>query len=271
MKTKIIGIFIVTLLIATALPLVSGDNTVLLKTIIVPDDYSTIQEAINNANDGDTIYVRAGTYYENLAVDKSVILSGENRETTIIDAGGIGTVVTVTADYVTLSGFTITNSGDFNIGIHIPSGIEIIESSYNNISSNIISNNLHGIMFDTSKKNIIHSNKFINDGICFAKGFKPSYDHDIQDNTVNGKPVYHYKNKDDFTVPTDAGQIILFNCNNVMISDMNIEFTDWAIQLQYCNGCIVQNSVISDNEWLGIQVPPPRHECRGFPPGGENA
>ena len=55
MKGKILGIFIVTLLIATALPLVSGENTVLLNTIIVPDDYPNIQEAINNANNGDTI------------------------------------------------------------------------------------------------------------------------------------------------------------------------------------------------------------------------
>ena len=78
MIRKIIGIFVVTLLIATALPLVSGDNTVFLNTIIVPDDYPTIQKAINNSNDGDTIFVRAGTYFENLIVDKSIIMTGDN-------------------------------------------------------------------------------------------------------------------------------------------------------------------------------------------------
>ena len=108
---KIIGIFIVTLLIANALPLVSGDNTFLLTTIIVPDDYPTIQEAINNANNGDTIFVRVGTYYENLVVDKSITLTGENKETTIIDGGKKENVTKIIADHVTISGFTITNSG----------------------------------------------------------------------------------------------------------------------------------------------------------------
>ena len=110
MKKKLIGIFIMTLLIIISFPVALCGNTVLLTTIIVPDDYPTIQEAINNANNGDTIFVRAGTYYENLVLDKSVILSGENRETTIIDAGGIGTVVSLTTNYITVSGFTFTNS-----------------------------------------------------------------------------------------------------------------------------------------------------------------
>jgi hypothetical protein len=45
-------------------------------TIIVPDDYSTIQEAINNANIGDIILVRAGTYYEDVTITKGLTLTG---------------------------------------------------------------------------------------------------------------------------------------------------------------------------------------------------
>jgi len=109
MNRKILGILVMILLIGIVFPLVSGENTVSLNTIIVPDDYSTIQKAISNANSGDTIYVRAGTYYENLIVDKSVTLEGENRDTTIIDGGGNGDVIRVAADYITITGFTITN------------------------------------------------------------------------------------------------------------------------------------------------------------------
>ncbi len=49
-------------------------------TIVVPDDYSTIQAAINAANPGDLITVRNGIYPEGIIVNKTVSLSGENKE-----------------------------------------------------------------------------------------------------------------------------------------------------------------------------------------------
>ena len=56
------------------------------KTIIVPDDYSTIQAAINASNAGDTIYVKNGTYFETLVIDKPLRVIGESRTNTIINA-----------------------------------------------------------------------------------------------------------------------------------------------------------------------------------------
>jgi len=58
---------------------------VLPATIIVPDIYPTIQAAINAASAGDTIYVRNGTYYENVVVNKTISLIGENKNTTVVD------------------------------------------------------------------------------------------------------------------------------------------------------------------------------------------
>jgi parallel beta-helix repeat protein len=78
-------------------------------TITVPDDYPTIQEAINHANAGDTVFVRNGTYYEHVCVNKTVSISGQDRNTTVIDGNQTGTVVAVTADNVNVSGFTVQN------------------------------------------------------------------------------------------------------------------------------------------------------------------
>jgi nitrous oxidase accessory protein NosD len=47
------------------------------RTITVPDDCPTIQDAVRVANSGDTVYVRSGVYFENVVVDKSISLIGE--------------------------------------------------------------------------------------------------------------------------------------------------------------------------------------------------
>lgn len=77
----------------------------------VPDDYSTIQKAINSAYTGDRIYVRPGTYFENVIVNKTVSLIGEATENTFIDGGGKGNVIIVSANGVEIRKFTIQNGG----------------------------------------------------------------------------------------------------------------------------------------------------------------
>ena len=74
-------------------------------TIIVPDDYPTIQAAINAANDGDTVFVRNGTYYENVVVNKPVSLVGEDKQTTNIDGNNTGYCARIQSNGVVLENF----------------------------------------------------------------------------------------------------------------------------------------------------------------------
>lgn len=101
------------------------------KTIRVPTDYPTIQEAINAANPGNTIYVYNGTYYENVVVNKTVSLVGEDRYNTVIDGNVAGIGVHVITDHVTVQGFGVHNC---EVGIKV-------ESNDNIISSNLVSSN----------------------------------------------------------------------------------------------------------------------------------
>ncbi|MBN1302664.1 MAG: T9SS type A sorting domain-containing protein [Melioribacteraceae bacterium] len=84
----------------------------------VPDDFTSIQVGIDNSNDGDTIIVRPGIYYENISlIQKNIvlgsnyILSGDETEieNTIIDGNGKGSVITVrnVNSACKLVGFTI--------------------------------------------------------------------------------------------------------------------------------------------------------------------
>ena len=111
-KTRVRLIIICLVIFAFSFALVP--NTI-AATITVPNDYSTIQAAINAANNGDTVYVNSQTYYENITIDKSITLQGENKETTVIDGSGSGNVVYSMVGNVVINGFTIRNG---NKGIY---------------------------------------------------------------------------------------------------------------------------------------------------------
>jgi len=93
-----------------------------IKTLTVPDDYPTIQAAVSAAGPEDTVYVRKGMYTENIFINKSLTLQGEDRETTVIDGGGSGNVVNITASQVIVSGFNVRNG---ERGIEIKSSLPI--------------------------------------------------------------------------------------------------------------------------------------------------
>jgi parallel beta-helix repeat protein len=157
LKRIVSGIMLILLLISTLtlafhIQPVKAEPT----TIVVPDDYPTIQEAINAATPGDTIFVRAGTYFENVVANKTVSLIGEDKTTTIIDGNAMESVFTVTQDHVNITGFTVRNSGGEE---PLFAGIQLYTASYCNISGNEITNNYYGIdLIFYSNYNIVSRN-----------------------------------------------------------------------------------------------------------------
>jgi len=122
----------------------------------VPEDYSSIQAAINAANPGDTIQVAPGLYNENLVLNKTLRLVGEDKYSTIIDAGGRGPALLITASNVYVSGFAFQNALVMNYGFF--DGIDMEWSSnYAVITGNIIRNNFHG-MWVGSEGNVVSDN-----------------------------------------------------------------------------------------------------------------
>ena len=169
--------------------------------------YSNIQDAINAANESDTIHVHIGTYNENILIDKSLTLTSENKENTIIKGGGSGHVIKITADYVNIYSFTIKDAiGEgydsiimdkvqncriiSNIIKNSDDGIYFLDSHWNTISDNIIQDNdRNGIFTSFSDNNIFKNNLiYYNDkGIVIGSY---SDGNEIFDNDIKGKQGY---------------------------------------------------------------------------------
>jgi len=111
-------------------------------------NYTTIQDAIDAANNGDVIYVYSGIYNENIFVDKSVSIIGNNAT---IDGNASGNVVDITANFTSISGFTVKNSGDNAAGV-------LVQAYDVEIHNCNVSNNFYGVYTEYKGCNITHNN-----------------------------------------------------------------------------------------------------------------
>ncbi|MBN2065448.1 MAG: right-handed parallel beta-helix repeat-containing protein [Candidatus Thermoplasmatota archaeon] len=166
-----------------------------------PGNYTRIQDAINNASEGDTIFVYHGNYYEYNLKLSQINLIGEDRNTTIIDGQGIFSEVIHIEDGTNIHGFTLTNFHIGAVGLFIAGnnitisdiiftkcgyGIYVRHNSQIEIYNNVFFNNTEaGISFHSSSCSI-HNNYFVSNhkGILGEDGVV-SIDHNqFEDNTI---------------------------------------------------------------------------------------
>jgi hypothetical protein len=148
-----------------------------------PADFHTIQEAIDAASSGDTVFVKAGTYNENITINKALTVTGENRDEVIItrDVELEMAIVDILAEDVTFSGFTVLGTRPHllsTVGINVCPHATIVNNKiishayyavhsngHSYFSNNIIANNSEGIY--PSGYDVVAHNEFYNnfDGI----------------------------------------------------------------------------------------------------------
>ncbi len=148
-----------------------------------PNNYTTIQQAISNASNGDAVFVfdESSPYFEHLIINVSIQLIGENTTTTIIDGENQGDVVIFNADDITMAGFTVQHSGDTP---KVDAGIET-RSNRNVITGNrVIQNGRYaiGILLNGSSDTVVTEN-FIsengNEGVFLHDSFNCTIKNNI--------------------------------------------------------------------------------------------
>jgi len=248
------------------------------RTWVVDDDgkgdFETIQDAVNASEDGDTIRVWEGVYYENVVVEKSVSLVGNGSDVTTINGSGGSNVVYIQTDRVSFSGFKVTNGG---VGIRvIAEDCEIYESNFSENSDGVyipsskgctvrdnsfFSNQLHGIEIYRTQECTFSGNTMVGNGIYLRSGdLEDLNTHDIDTtNTVNGKPLYYYKNQTGKTVPAGAGQVILVNCEYMTVRDQNLSGGTVGLTVLNSPYSTISNNNCSSNTHRGIYLEDGEH------------
>lgn len=190
--------------------------------------YKTINEALENASNGDTIIIHPGYYEESLVIDKSVTLLGQDKEKTIIDGNALGDVIYIDADYVNIRGLTITNASvkSSNAAINI-------RSNNNSILNNKIINNLFYAVYIASnaKNNSIINNNISNNEWSIYLNFASN--NNISNNIISNNTEYG------MYLGSQSNYNDLFN---------NI-FSDnkYAIRIKGSNGNILIKNTFSNN------------------------
>lgn len=229
-------------------------------------EYDSIQEAIDKAdiNVSDVIYVKEGTYYENINVTdhwKIRSMSGDPSSTIIVGNGSYD-VVTISANNTEITGFTITNASD---PYSYYSGIYVQYNTWGNtIQNNIISNNRIGISF-TTNQSVLRNNTITESYLIGA--YLSGYENNITENTIRNTDfdgVWLYTPRSRFynnnvisngrsgmKISTLSNNLIIEH-NTIFNNSKGIEFESQWEAREY--NIVIKDNTITSNSDHGLYV-----------------
>ncbi len=236
----------------------------------VPEEYPTIQSAIDAAQPGDDIIVTGGHYRELLIIDKSVNLIG--RDWPVIDGGSQkGDKNTVAILYLgdragRLEGFVITGGGTGNLG----HGINIWDSAPE-IYNNRITGNFHGIGIHGSPgltgKTRVHGNRIYGNKVGIGNGKDSTahvYENEVYDNRIVGigcrgkaapwidRNLVHGNRVGigarEVAAPRIEGNQVYDNVDGIVISPLS------TIKMFAGDDIVIHNNLVVRNAHVGINV-----------------
>jgi parallel beta-helix repeat protein len=203
-----------------------------------PGNYTRIQDAIDDANYGDTVFVYAGIYYENITIYHMITVLGENKKCTIIDGNEKDDVVYIVQSGVCFSGFTVQNSSLFG-----GAGIMVLGDADNVEITNVqVTDNAIGILLKSGTRTLLH-------------------DTLIDNNTETGVDVHSYRSEILNNVITNNrffGIVLLGeDVDDTIIKDNVI--TDsregiWISDMYQTSNIEITNNIIMNSSTYGIKL-----------------
>jgi nitrous oxidase accessory protein len=271
MKTNT-KLLVIILTVSCLLPLIPTGLSA-TKTIVVPDQYATISDAVGNATMGDTIFVKQGTYEEHsLLVNKTLRIIGENKENTIIlctdEAGAWDytfpfppnkpNVLNIQANNVVISGFTIKSTTSQNTGT-ITKGIEAVGNGtliHDNIVTDIKgANSVTGIDVTGSDNQVVGNLiQGANTGISLSGSNSTAVSNVIEDGQFQASGQYNLIMNNTIVKGRTYGMAVEGNYNLICNNTVNNQIT--GIFAGGVGNTLAFN-IADHNELCGISISSP--------------
>lgn len=204
--------------------------------IVSPDGpFVTLQAALQQAQDGDTIQVQAGVYPGPVVVERAVRLEGIGWP--VIDGGGVGTVVTLAAPGIVFQGFVVRNSGVEPDRDH--AGITLTAADIT-VSDNRLEDVLFGIFVAQADRAVLRNNDIASkpqyDLARKGDGIRLWYSRGV---LVEGNHV------------RGTRDVVMWYSSEVIVRGNHIEGGRYGIHLMYCDHALIEDNRLRDNS-VGI-------------------
>ncbi|MBT2693911.1 nitrous oxide reductase family maturation protein NosD [Bacillus sp. ISL-55] len=190
----------------------------------------SIQSAVDKAVNGDTILITPGLYKESVLINKGIFIKGE--EGAIIDGGGEGNVITVTASNVVIDGLTIQNSGSEqeDSGIYIKKADRIV------IKNNQLKNVHYGIYIGNSNESQLLDNSITSNKAHFSK---------------RGNGIQLFKGGGHFLKGNEIAYVqdgIYFDfTKDIEVSENHVRESRYGMHFMFSEGILAERNLVKKN------------------------
>ncbi|CZE46029.1 nitrous oxide reductase family maturation protein NosD [Campylobacter geochelonis] len=197
---------------------------------------SELQDAIDNAQNGDIIELSNGVYKGGILINKAITINGVDNKA-IIDANGVGSVITITSPNVIIKNLTIQNSGSSHE--NLDAGINAINANHIVIENNIIKDVLFGIDLKQTQEAVVVKNTISSRPAALGlrgDALRLWYSHSgvIKQNRV-----------------TNARDIVLWYSSNNTISKNYSTNCRYSLHFMYAGANLVEDNIFENNS-VGI-------------------
>jgi parallel beta-helix repeat protein len=123
-------------------------------------------------------------------------------------------------------------------------------SDDNRVLGNTVRANAFGIRLDDYSNNMLRNNEMRDNGYNFGVfgSLLPEFIQDIDEsNTVNGKPIIYWVNRQNATVPFDAGYVALVDCQDITVQNLNLSLNGQGLLLAATTESSITQNNITDN------------------------